>query len=224
MALSRGPNIVTDGLVLCVDAADKKSYSGSGDTWTDRSGDDRNGTLTNDPTFSTDAGGCIVFDGVDDYVAITSYTFGNGNWTVNMWVKADVASNYNLLSNTSGGPVANAFGLHGSKIFYFNYDGSWQEDYGDTTLSTGEWYMLTWVNYEGASASDGTMKMYVNGVADSSVFNSYTTNGGPCNAIGRAWHSTEYDGKVASVYINTKSLTDAEVLQNFNAMRGRFGL
>jgi len=68
------------------------------------------------------------------------------------------------------------------------------------------------------------MKMYVNGVADSSVFNSYTTNGGPCNAIGRNWGSTEYDGKVASVYINTKSLTDAEVLQNFNAMRGRFGL
>jgi hypothetical protein len=51
MALSHSPKIVTDGLVLCLDAGDGKSYSGSGTTWTDRSGNGNNGTLTNDPTF-----------------------------------------------------------------------------------------------------------------------------------------------------------------------------
>ena len=82
--------------------------------------------------------------------------------------------------------------------------------------------MLTWVNYAGASASQGTMKMYVNGVADSSVFNSYTTNGGPCNVIGKRWGGTPFDGKISAVSINNKSLSDAEVLQNYNATKGRF--
>ena len=68
MALSHSPLIVTDGLVLCLDAANKKSYSGSGTTWTDRSGNGNNGTLVNGPTFDSGNGGSIDFDGVDDNV------------------------------------------------------------------------------------------------------------------------------------------------------------
>jgi len=68
MSVVRGPKIVTDNLILCLNAADKKSYSGSGTTWHDRSGNDYDGTLTNGPTFSDANGGSIVFDGVDDYV------------------------------------------------------------------------------------------------------------------------------------------------------------
>jgi hypothetical protein len=60
--------IVTSGLVLALDAADKNSYPGSGTTWTDLSGNGNNGTLVNGPTFSSANGGSIVFDGVDDYV------------------------------------------------------------------------------------------------------------------------------------------------------------
>ena len=59
MALSHSPKIVTDGLVLCLDAGDGKSYGGSGTTWTDRSGEGNNGTLTNDSTFDSDIGGNI---------------------------------------------------------------------------------------------------------------------------------------------------------------------
>jgi len=175
---------------------------------------------------SFDSNAEIDFDGTDDYISIPSYTFGNGNWTLNMWINASNFSNYNLMSNSSGGPVANAFGAYGStpKIFYKNYDGAWQDHYGNTTLSTNNWYMLTWVNYAGASASQGTMKMYVNGVADSSVFNSYTTNGGPCDVIGKRWGGTPFDGKISGVSINTKSLSDAEVRQNYNATKSRFGL
>ena len=68
------------------------------------------------------------------------------------------------------------------------------------------------------------MKMYVNGFADSSTFNSYTTNGGPCNAIARRWGSAEYNGKIASVHIYTKSLSDKEIAKNFNAVRGKYGI
>ena len=201
--------IITDSIELYLDANQIISYPHSGTSWKDISGEGRNGTLTNGVTFNSD--GYMDFDGTDDYVAIDTYTFGNGNWTVNAWVAADVLDNQNLVSNTSGGPVTNAFGFDNNKIHYRNYDGAWQLHDGNTTLTTGQWYMVTWVNYAGDSASTGTMKMFVNGVADSSEFNSYVTNGGPCNAIGRNWGSTEYDGKIANISFHSKSLTDAEV-------------
>ena len=186
---------------------------------------DRTGSSTIDiSNASFDSNAQMVFDGTDDYISIPTYTFGNGSWTLNAWVNPDVVSGYNIMSNSSGGPVTNAFGFNGGKIHYRNYDGDWQYHDANTTLPINNWYMLTWVNYEGASASAGTMKMYVNGVADSDVFNSYTTNGGPCNAIGRNWTSAFYNGKITQVSINTKSFSDAEVRQNYNATKGRFGL
>ena len=71
MGLAHSPRIVTDGLVLCVDAASKRSYPGTGTTWTDLKGGN-NGTLTNGPTFSSANGGSVVFDGTNDYT-----NFGN---------------------------------------------------------------------------------------------------------------------------------------------------
>ena len=209
-------SLITSGLSLNLDASQVISYPTTGTSWYDISGDSRNGTLTNGVTFNSE--GYMDFDGDNDYVAITSYTFGNGNWTVSAWVNADLFS-HNLLSNTSGGPVTNAFGFGSNgtanKMHYRNYDGEWQNHYGNTTVETGTWYMVTWVNYGGAAAADGTMKMYLNGVADSEVFNSYTTNGGPCDAIGRNWGSDEYNGRIANIQFYTESLTDAEVLQNY---------
>jgi len=103
---------------------------------------------------SFDSNAEMIFDGTDDYISIPTYTFGNGSWTLNMWVNVSAFANYNLMSNSSGGPVANVFGAHGSnpKIFYMNYDGAWKDHYGNLTLTTYNWYFLTWVNYEGASA------------------------------------------------------------------------
>ena len=186
--------------------------------------DRTNNTTIDISDVSFDSNAQMTFDGTDDFISIPTYTFGNGSWTLNMWVKADDFVNFNLMSNSSGGPVTNAFGAYANKIFYYNYNGAWQGHSGNTTLSTNTWYMLTWVNYAGASASAGTMKMYVNGIADSSAFNSYTTNGGPCNAIGKRWGGTPFNGNISGVSINTKSLSDAEVLQNFNAIKSRFGL
>ena len=77
MAFAYSPKILTDGLVFAVDAANKKSYPGSGTTWTDLAGSN-DGTLTNGPTFNSGDGGSIVFDGTDDLV-----DFGNnfGHYT-----------------------------------------------------------------------------------------------------------------------------------------------
>ena len=77
MALSHSPKIVTDGLVLCLDAGDRKSYSGSGTTWSDRSGNGYNATLNNGPTFNSANGGSIDFDGSNDYATITDVIIAN---------------------------------------------------------------------------------------------------------------------------------------------------
>jgi hypothetical protein len=167
-------------------------------------------------------GTCLDFDGSDDYVLFGSYTPGNGSWTVSMWVNADAFSNYTLLSNTSGSPVASAFYIStAGKISYANYDASpgWSYHYGDTTLSTGTWYFCTWVNYAGASASTATMKMFVNGVADSSEFGSvFTTNGGPVDAIGRQT-GNYFNGKIADVKFYDVSLSDANVKELYDDSR-----
>ena len=74
MASFAGPNLNTDKLILCLDAANTNSYPGSGTTWTDMSGKENDGTLTNGPTFSSDDMGSIVFDGSNDYVNATPIT------------------------------------------------------------------------------------------------------------------------------------------------------
>ena len=93
MSLNHSPKIVTDGLVLCLDAASRKSYPGSGTTWFDRSGNGNNGTLTNGPTFSSDNGGSIVFDGTNDYVncGTTLGNFGTSNFTINFFFKTSTS-------------------------------------------------------------------------------------------------------------------------------------
>jgi len=70
MACNYQGKIVTNGLVLCLDAADKKSYPGTGTVWTDRSENGNHGTLTNGPTFNGANGGSIVFDGPSDGVLL----------------------------------------------------------------------------------------------------------------------------------------------------------
>lgn len=198
-----------DNIVMNWDASNLSSYPRQDNTWYDVSGIGRYGTLTNSPSF--DGNKSIVFDGVDDFVLLSSsYVFGNGNWTLNMLINADSFINYNLMSNSSGGPVTNAFGAYSSNIYYQNYDGVWNPHSGNTTLATKRWYMLSWVNYDNSE-----MEMFVNGNLDSPRFNSFTTNGGPCNVIGKRYSGTTYDGKISNVTIYNKSLSSEELKQNY---------
>lgn len=212
-------NIVTSGLGLYLDAGFTPSFPKGINTWYDLSGSGNTGTLVNGPAYSSEARGSIVFDGIDDGVDLSStITLGNGNWSVGMWVSAgSFNSDYGkLLSNNSGGPVSNAMGVTNGKISYQYYLSSWNEQLGNTSLTAGNWYYLTWVN------SSNQMIMYVNGAADSALFTSTTNNGGPVNSIGRNWFST-FPGKISSVKIyQGKSLTPAEILQNYYAGLQRF--
>ena len=103
MATDYNPSIVTDGLVLCVDAANTKSYPGSGTTWTDISSKGNNGTLTNGPTFSSGNGGAIVFDGTNDYVDFGSQVANLSTSTISFWIKLqnNDSRNYVIQSYTA---------------------------------------------------------------------------------------------------------------------------
>jgi hypothetical protein len=91
MAYFHSPRIVTDGLVLALDAANTKSYPGSGTTWSDLSGNSNNGELVNGITYDDTNLGSLVFDGVDDYVQITkvpSIDFTpTSSFTMMVWAK-----------------------------------------------------------------------------------------------------------------------------------------
>ena len=101
MGLSHSPSLVLSGLTLCLDAANTKSYVGSGTTWTDLSGNSNTGTLTNGPTYSSANGGSIVFDGTNDYATISFNSVFNvtsNPFTVIVWNKKNTSSNgYNGL-------------------------------------------------------------------------------------------------------------------------------
>ena len=167
---------------------------------------------------SFDSNAHMTFDGTNDNIPFTSKTLGNGNWTAEFIVKAH-SSTYSLMSNSSGGPVANAFGVYANKMHYRNYSGGWQNHNSSTTVNYNQIYHLTYVNRTG-----NTMDMYINGVKDSSSgFTSTTSNGGPVNAIGRSWNGY-FDGEI---YLHRRyniGLTDAEVAQNFSAYRDRFNI
>jgi len=170
-----------------------------------------------------DKTGGFVFDGTDDNIPITSVTLGNGDWSVEFVVNAH-SSGYHLMSNSSGGPVTNAMGVYGNKMYYRNYDGTWQSITSNTTVNYNEIYHLVYVNRVGLSTSSGTMDLYINGVRDSiSGGNSYTTNGGPVNAIGRSW-AGYFDGEIHICKRYTTALSDSEVTQNYNAYKNRFDI
>lgn len=224
MGLSHSPKIVTDGLVLYLDAANQKSYPGSGTTWSDISGNGNNATLTNGPTYNTGSAGSIVFDGVDD-VAQTSYAPQFNDFTVIAWFN-------------SSSPNSNSYNRIVDKNFT---DGMWIGREGTTankwgggciepnspwgryiTLNDNEWHMIV-------SRREGTTHtIYGDGVSNSV---SGTVSSNALSAVSfafGAWtqnSSTQrLQGKISNVLIYSRALSETEIKQNFEALRGRFNL
>ena len=173
------PPIVTNGLVLYLDAANKISYPGSGTTWQDLSGNGFSGTLVNGPTFSTDGGGSIVLDGSNDYITInnsvTSQILSPSVATFTMWLRAnDTFSNGNQCSiisrgnyNTSGGYFIHLIKSSGNCYVgaSFSYSTTNSYSFNSTTGVTIDWGIWNQIT---VSVGD-TIILYVNGVQKSSA-------------------------------------------------------
>ena len=220
--------VVQSGLVLNLDAGASTSYPGSGTTWTDLSGNGNNGTLTNGPTYSSANGGSLSFDGVDDYVncgSPSTLNFGTGNFNLSCWVNIPSTSGADLIGIISRYVAATAAGFWiqlnpGNRYVAFGWDGN-NFITSSTSAGGGQWKFISCQRTGSTSA-----EVYVNGisVASSSSMPSGTSNGQQID-IGRIDIAGRYSaGNISQVQIYNRALSAAEVSQNFNALRARFGI
>ena len=219
MAFHFSPKAVTDGLVLYLDAANTKSYVSGSTTWNDVSRGGNNGTLVNGPTFSGSSGGSIVFDGVDDYVIGSLNLLPKFSFSVLVNKYTTPVTNEGFL-NTTGN--LNRFIYGGGLSFYWRIrllDGTY------TSLSTESNYVKlnTWYNIS-VTYDGSVVNFYKNGqlthtFSDISVYDGF----GNVLYIGaNLTNSTYFNGAVATTQIYNRVLSDAEILQNYNATKTRF--
>jgi hypothetical protein len=236
MTVAYNPSCVTNGLVLYLDAGNTKSYPGSGTTWTDLSGNGNTGTLVNSPTFDSGNGGSLVFDGTSKYVGIASSSSstqaGATSFSVEFWVKK-AAQNTNFLAGPYNNTTTIGWSVHWNRVsdeLYFYA--------GDGTLRYNR-YSLPWTNswFNIVAVFDGALptateraRFFINSQQMTANLNSngmYTSVPAtmPAFLIGNlVGYPEQTTGNVALAKIYNRALSATEILQNFSALRGRFGL
>jgi hypothetical protein len=237
MSFHFSPKIVTDELILYLDAANTISYPGSGTVWSDLSTGINNGTLTNGPTFNSSNGGSIVFDGADDYVGLNQITANQtiGNYTISLWlsftntITPSNSINFMLMEaqNNLLGGVDNYIYLLSStagRIGYQTFNPLSTVYTTTNTWNSGVWYNIV-ISYD---ISTSKQSIYVNSILEGSAtiancyFNTNTYfNLGTYTGPPKQWF---FNGKIANFIIYKKTLSDNEILQNYNAIKTRFGL
>jgi hypothetical protein len=225
MGVNYNPQIVTSGLTLALDAANPKSYPGTGTTWSDLSGNSNNGTLTNGPTYTTNNAGALIFDGSNDHIAsFATQLSGTGSKSIGVWflttsairqglcgTRVDAVSNQGwvfLINRTTAG-----------NLTYFVTGGSEIELAAGITTNT--WY------YAVVTYASSVARLYINGkflgsVSGFTAPSSSTYNG----TIGGEGQSSlgGFAGRISNLQIYNRLITAEEVLENFNAQRGRYGI
>ena len=245
MSFFHSPRIVTDGLVLALDAANPKSYPGSGTTWYDLTSNNHDVTLINSPSFNSD--GFISFNGTDqrgEQSGLPSVDLSTDYYTIELWFKQVSLPTADIdLSGDNGGPLYGA--RLGSDYQLFVYAASSDQSnlgvsYDDSrnaanhrtekSIVTNEWVQFVHVGipYVDNGFNRGKFKYYVNGVLDHDETISSDSNG---YAIPTTFY-VAYDarfgdyGEVDMSIIRRydRELSANEVLQNYNALRSRFGI
>ena len=226
MGVSDGPNIVTEGLVVAVNASDRNSYVGSGTTWRDLTPNQNNGSLTNGPTFNSSNGGNIVFDGSNDYITIVHNSIFNITTAIsfNFWFKSTrtIDSYITTKSEDSFYIAVGPTGQPSNKMsFYLNgTTGGWLQSISD--VSTGNW-VNTQITWDGT-----TSKIYINGVLDNSGSRPGTLSTGTSNiTLGTRLNAFNNIvgtllGSLSSFSMYNKTLSDFEISQNYNAEKTKF--
>jgi hypothetical protein len=233
MALSHSPSIITQNLSLCLDAANPKSYPGSGTTWTDLSGNGNNGTLVNGVGYNGSNLGSLVFDGVDDYVSIPYIGNTSNSYTFFITMKSD-----NMTDNTTNRQTI--FGLsqdqnpafrHFDLEIWGNTGRGFRGDGGST--EGVNFFSYTWnfdknandINYYVVTITSTNHKISLNGSLKDTINQSSTSSfnsiilGSRIFTGGNAWN-----GRCYNFYMYDRELTEQEIQQNFNALRSRFSI
>jgi len=221
MALAHSPRIVTDGLVLCLDAGNAKSYPGSGTTWSDLSGNGNNGSLVNGPTYSSSNGGSISFDGSNDEVICTN------NTSVQITV-GTISAWFNANSGNTGvnGIIAkqSAWGLFvwNNTLRAYDWGNAVSRNTGiNVGNSTWNYVVMTFTETIGTPSNNAIIYLNASPVLTTTVKHS---NHNVTVQVGEANAGQHFGGFIASASVYNRVLTPSEVQQNFNALRGRFSI
>jgi hypothetical protein len=233
------PQLVTNGLVLYLDAGDRTSYVSGSTVWRSLSGD-LTGSLTNGPTFNSGNGGSIVFDGVDDNVVLGNVlNLGTGDMTINSWINlAVVGTNQQIYSKSfyGGQDYRYSFAIStDGKLMGFvqgNNPGLDIVPAGSTTLLINRWYMATMVINRNSN-----VQLYLNGVLETLTGNATISQWAGLNFQSNnpaRWASYTFsdnispnfilNGRIGVGQIYNRALSASEITQNFNAQRQRFNI
>jgi hypothetical protein len=232
MSIGIGPNtIVLDGLIFYLDAGNNRSYAGSGTTCYDLSPNTKSGTLTNGPTYSSSNGGFFALDGGDDYIATNYGITSAGSYTVMNWVKLDSYSDYDMIFGQNpvleygvGSAVGGGANGRADLLFYSGNGSAWNPGlyFPNGTPAIGEWTHCTIVS------TQGEVRYYKNGSLWDSLTDAGVTGGNSTKLYfgsrGQDLSWNYLHGAIANCLIYDRALTAAEVLQNFEVHKSRFGV
>lgn len=240
MACFSGPEITNNGLVLHLDAANPRSYSGSGTAWKDLSGNGNNATLMNSVGYNSASNGNMAIDGINDHCLLPTNFFNYpslSTFTINLWFKSTQIMGGTIFaqqttSNPSSGnsgwvPVIYllATGILRVEPFWTGSTGNFISS--TVSLNNGIWHNVT------VTFSSGTVILYIDGAFSSQrtglALTSYTTTyyyilGAGYMDSGRASGTNYFNGNISNFGFYNRALTVAEVKQNFEATRGRYGI
>jgi hypothetical protein len=207
--------IVTDGLVLHLDAGNSTSYPGSGTTWTDLSGNGNTGTLVNGPTYSSANGGSIVFDGANDRITSSFATTSGQAVTYAGWLySTETAATYkNFVDSDALSPMIwwNTFGR-------IEFDGATSGGFTTTPVYRNQWVYVTLAKPSGSSSA-----LYYVNASYVGTAGAYTTPAKTPTWFNRGG-AEQWKGNCSVIQAYNRALTATEISQNFNALRGRYGL
>ena len=223
-----GPDVVTNGLVFYLDAANPLSYPGTGTNWTNINGSSFNGTLTNGPTFNSNNLGNIVFDGVNDYVNMPEIISPSNDFTADIWFNSSSISTFQcpIYIRSAASPTDYlVVTLFNSKILASKDGNTASSKKSSTNLLSNVWY-----NAVVTKTSSNITSIYINSVNETTL-----AVGGEYLGANTAGFQIANDyifggilipfiGRISNVKLYNRVLTQTEVLQNYNAIKGRFGL
>lgn len=223
------PSVVVDGCIFAIDAANTKSYSGSGFTVNGLVGG-IGGTLVNGVGFTTSNNGSFVFDGTNDYINCDSIPNTFNSFSVEMIFKIGITNKKQAIISTYdngfgwGVELLDNTGNNKFNFFGFTSSGIYTSIQSSTTGSLNQIYSAT-----GVFSGSNSISVYINGILDNSVNTNYSsvTKQSTSNLRLGDDPSTQtlyFQGNIFSAKIYNRVLTAQEILQNFNALRGRYGI
>jgi hypothetical protein len=235
MAVAYNPKIVTNGLVLCLDAANPKSYPGSGTTWTDLSSSKYVFTSNNLPAFVTDTLGnkCFEFTGAGKFFdSTTNSPFSGNQFAISVTAVVNQFSTgnyYGILTQNEQDSV--------DSMAFLSLNGKFGTDHWSpggrrlvTAANNNQIYNVSWVIPKWQDHQTESTKIYLNGMEQTTESYSVDTVG---SLIARPFRvgnwqlnrtDMDFQGRIYSISVYNRALSAQEIQQNFNATRSRYGI